>query len=218
MHPTQKKLLELLSEDKLANTTLRQLGILAGVKHPQNVKHHLVQLEKKGFIRYDQKSEKFAPVKRLAESIEGLISLPIFGTADCGVATHFADDYVEGYLKVSRKLLTKTRNIFILEASGDSMNKARVNNEKSIENGDYVVVDSDYKQPVNGDYIVSIVDGLANIKRFIEDRQNGQIVLMPESTKSYPPIFIATDEMDSYTLCGKVIQVIKKPKYKEENV
>ncbi|MFA4995638.1 MAG: S24 family peptidase [Patescibacteria group bacterium] len=212
MHSTQKKLLELLTDNKIGDVTLRQLGILAGINHPQNVKHHLDQLEKRGLVKYNPDSKKIDVVKKLSESSEGLLSLPIYGAADCGFATHFADNYVEGYLKVSKKLLTKTRNIFILEASGDSMNKAKVNGDKNIENGDYVVVDSEYQQPRNGDYIVSIIDGMANIKKYFEDRENEQIVLMPESTKNFPPIFIGIDEMENYSICGKVIQVIKKPK------
>lgn len=203
--------MDLLSDNKLENVSMRQIGLLVGINHPQNVKHHLAQLEKRGLIKFDRDSKIIQSVRKMSESSEGLVSLPIYGAANCGVATHFADNYVEGYLKVSKNLLKKSNNIFILQASGDSMNKAQVDG-RNIEDGDYVVVDSEYNQPRNGDYIVSVIDGLGNIKKYYEDHENQQVVLMPESTKNYPPIFIGLDEIDNYCISGRVIQVIKKPK------
>ncbi len=218
MHIYQKKILELTRNGPLHNVSMRFIGRLIGIKNPQNVKHHLAQLEIKGLVSYDPTAKILKglgdPKMPLVKS--GLVSVPIYGVANCGPATLLASDYVEGYLKVSKKLLgNKTKDIFIIQASGGSMNKADING-KNIEDGDYVVIDSEYKVPINGDYIVSVIDGLANIKRFIKDDQNKQIVLMPESTKDYPPIFIGIDELDKYTICGKVIQVIKKPKLKNQ--
>ena len=53
--------------------------------------------------------------------------------------------------------------------------------------------------------------GMANIKKFFLDRENRQVVLMSESTKDFPPIYIHED--DEFMVNGKVVQVIKKPRF-----
>lgn len=210
MHPIQKKILLLISSKPLAGLSMRQIGFMVGVDHPQLIKHHIEQLEKKGLIKYDKINKTLTSLQS-GQSDSTLLSLPIYGAANCGEATHFADNYIEGYLKVSKNLLKKTRDVIILEASGDSMNAAKINGQQNIEDGDYVVVDTEYRNPQNGDYVVSIIDGMANIKKFFFDRENHQIALVSESTKKYSPIFISPDEAENYSVSGKVIQVIKKP-------
>lgn len=50
MHITQVKILELAKEQPLKKMTLRQIGALIGVNHPQIVDHHLRMLIKNRFI------------------------------------------------------------------------------------------------------------------------------------------------------------------------
>ena len=90
------------------------------------------------------------------------------------------------------------------------MNRATIDGKK-IENGDYVIVDVDDKNVKNGDIVLSIIDGMANIKRLFVDHENNQVVLMADSTKEFPPIYIHAD--DDFMVNGKVIQVIKKPRF-----
>ena len=91
------------------------------------------------------------------------------------------------------------------------MNKANVDGQ-SIDDGDYVIVDPKARAIKNGDYVLSIIDGTANIKRYFNDRDNQRIILMSESSASFSPIFIHYQDMDNYLVNGKIIQVIKKPK------
>ncbi|MFC1802192.1 LexA family protein [Patescibacteria group bacterium] len=206
MHEIQKKLLKTIEKQNLSKMPLRAIGEVVGVKSAQKIKHHLLQLQKKGFIVYN-------PVKRQIKktqliSKEGLVSIPIIGSANCGPATIFAEPNVEGYLKISRKLSpSNSGKLYILRAEGNSMNRANINN-KNIEDGDFVVVDSEQKTPESGQYVISVIDGAANIKRFISDHGNNRIVLKSESTQDYLPIFIHED--DQYNLSGRVIDVIKK--------
>ncbi len=208
MHDLQKKLLNLSSQIDISKMTLRDLGeaVGEGRDNPQKVKHHLQQLLKKGVFKIEN-----GKYKRISESNSknsGLISLPILGSANCGEAISFADNHVEGYLKVSPKIIANKKNIFVVRAKGNSMNKALVNNE-SIDDGDYVLVDSDKKQPENGDYVLSIIDGLANIKKFKKDDNKGIIMLLSESSSSYDPIYIHQDDGDFYSVAGKVVGVLK---------
>lgn len=207
LHPTQQKILDLSEKQDITKIGYRKLGELVGVNHPQLVKHHLNQLIQKGFIKIDKSLNVLSQMKISDENQVHFINIPIVGKANCGQATMIADERIESFLKISPSLLDKRKNIFALEAKGDSMNRASVNG-KFINDGDYVIVDSDYKTPKAGDYVVSIIEGCANIKKLFMDKENNQIVLLSESTNNYPPIFI--DANVNFLINGKVIQVIKK--------
>jgi repressor LexA len=169
-------------------------------------------LEKNGLIRVDKKNRIIEKVKsgRLKDA-SSILAVPILGYANCGVASRVAEERPEGFLRVSSKLLSVTKNIFALRAVGNSLNRAEIGKDKkNLEDGDYAVIDYEYKTPQNGDYILSVIDGLANLKKYIWDKENNQIVLMSESTQAHTPIFI--HESDEYLIGGKIIQVIKTPK------
>ncbi len=218
MHNIQEKLLLLSEKKNLARLTLREMGEFIGEQgSPQKIKHHLIQLEKKGLIRVDKIKgliQRTEPgwVKGFAKKAR-LLSIPILGSASCGPAELFAEQNVQGYLRVSDTLLgrKKAGNFYALKANGLSMNRASVDG-KNIEDGDYLIIDNEISNPENGDVVVSVIDGMANIKRFILDRENEQIALLSESTKEFSPIYIHGG--DGYFVNGKVIQVIKKPKRK----
>lgn len=212
MHIIQKKLLKIIDEKNIGGLTLRQIGDLIEENLPQKIKHHLSQLERKGFVLIDKKNKK---IRRINETkISGLfVSVPIVGSANCGPATIYADQNIEGYLKISKRFVSNKKNLFAIKAEGNSMNKAKIMNKsniasKNIESGDYVIVDSKSISPHDGDYIVSIIDGLANIKKYRLDKKNFRIALLSESTQEYAPIFI--HENDNFMINGKVIDVIKK--------
>lgn len=209
MHSLQEKLLNLIDSRQIGSLSLREIGSLIGERFPQKVKHHLAQLEQKGLIKIDRSNKNINRIKSGKIKDSNLLSIPILGAANCGQAVQYADQHCSGYLRVSPALLSKQKDIFVLQADGPSMNKAEVNG-KQIEDGDYLIIDGDYKTAKNGDIVVSIIDGMANIKRFFKDQENNQVVLMSESTKDFAPIYIHED--DDFLINGKVIQVIKKPK------
>jgi SOS-response transcriptional repressor LexA len=217
MHSIQEKLLKLSATINLAQLSLREIGKHINETSPQKIKHHLLQLEKNGLIQMDRLAKvlvKTRPGLASPSSVGGknsLFAVPILGTANCGPAAAYAEQEAEGYLRVSGKLLTKKKGIFAIKASGHSMNKANINGQ-SVEDGDYVLVDPTATLIKNGDYVLSIIDGLANIKRYFKDAENHRVILLSESSASFAPIFIHRDDMDNYLVNGKVIQVIKKPR------
>lgn len=210
MHKIQEKILVLLQSKNLNGLTLREIGELIGEKYPQKIKHHLSQLQKRGLVKIDNKNKIIEKIARGPIENTRLISIPIVGAANCGPATIFANENIEGYLKISKSILKKAKNIFAIRAQGFSMNRATVNGN-TIEDGDYLLVDSEQTTPHNGDIILSVIDDMANIKKYVWDEANNQIVLVSDSTQDIPPIFIHED--DSFMINGKIIQVIKKPKF-----
>lgn len=210
MHKIQEKLLGLAKGSSIGHLTLREIGEMIDEKFPQKIKHHLDQLEKKGFIRQDRTHGRIDVINHEESFNSGLVSVPLVGAANCGPATIFATENIEGYLKISPTLLKRHKNIFAIKAQGLSMNKASIDGKK-IEDGDYLIVDSSDFSPQNGDIVLSIIDAMANIKRYIWDDENQQVVLTSDSTTDFPPIYVHSD--DDFIINGKVVQVIKKPKY-----
>lgn len=184
---------------------------------PQKIKHHLSQLEKKGFF----KVEKYKGVqKRTWDTVPGLLSnnselfsIPVIGTANCGPANLYAETNFQGFLKVSSKLLGRknSNGLFAIKADGASMNRAEIEGKK-LEDGDYAIVDAELRNPHQKDIVLAIVDDKATIKRFIMDKKNNQIVLMADSSYDYEPIYLHPE--DEFQINGKVINIIKKPNIK----
>lgn len=207
MHVLQQKLLKLISERNIAGLKLREIGGLISEKHPQKVKHHLNQLKEKGLIIHNKARRIIIRTDKTNKSNKRLVSIPILGSASCGPATLFADENLEGYLKISTKLIKPKERLFAVKALGPSMNKAKVNN-KNIQSGDYVIIDAEKKSPQNGDYVLSIIDNVCNIKKIFIDTKNEQVILLSESTENYPPVYIHPHEVN-YFINGKAIDVIK---------
>jgi SOS-response transcriptional repressor LexA len=215
MHTTQQKILELARSQNLASVSLRRIGESIGESgSPQKIKHHIEKLKEKGLLLADNNG-KLLPAKGGLNEATSLISLPILGSANCGSARSYANGEIEGYLKVSKgilgeNLIKKINDLFVIRATGHSMNRANIRG-KSIDDGDYVIAERTYSPPQNGDYIISIIEGLANIKKFFTDKKNRQIMLVSESSFSFSPIFIHEQDYADYFVGGKVAEVIKKP-------
>lgn len=212
MHIIQKQLLDLIAtHDDFGSYSLRKIAEMVGAEgKPQTAKYHLQQLEKDGLIQMNLEAGVIKLVKRgyAKASASPIYSLPVVGSANCGPATLFAEQNVDQYLKISSSLLPRNKsNLYALIADGDSMNKAEVEPGKVIESGDFVLVDSEYKSYKKGDIVVAVIDGLATIKRYREDKENKMIVLEADSTHKYLPIFI--HEGDDFQISGKVVGVIK---------
>ena len=212
MHIIQKQLLDLIATHAdFGSYSLRKIAEMVGAEgKPQTAKYHLQQLEKDGLIQMNLEAGVIKLVKRgyAKASASPIYSLPVVGSANCGPATIFAEQNIDQYLKISSSLLPRNKsNLYALIADGDSMNKAEVEPGKVIESGDFVLVDSDYKNYKKGDIVVAVIDGLATIKRYRENKANNMIVLEADSTHKYLPIFI--HEGDDFQISGKVVGIIK---------
>lgn len=207
MSLVQNKLLALLHDQGSVPLRYREIGRRIGQKYPQTVKYHIEVLKKKKLI---QEQNGLLILNKKDLTSEDFLNLPFYGIANCGPATVFANDNIEGYIKISRNALPKgdTKNFYLIRASGNSMNQAEVGpNRKSIENNDIVIVNAKEKSPQNGDYVVSVIDGCANIKKFSYNLNDNQIILKAESTDKYFPIVL--HETDDLNVAGKVIEVLK---------
>ncbi len=209
--PKQKIVLQAIKDFFSENgemPTVRELQGQAGrlglkLKSLRSFFLYLNELEEKGYI---ERTSEDRGIRLKGVTSESFLDVPVFGMANAGAATMFADQYIEGYLKVSKKIVRNARSVYAIQVSGTSMNKARVNG-KTIQNGDFILVDSSWNHYDNGDKVLVAIDGLATVKTYrTVDGRN--IVLLPESTdKKHKPIFL-TDE-DDFVINGKVIDVLK---------
>ena len=207
MNPIQQKLLDIAKLQDIEQVRRVDLVEMVNCEYPSQITHHLKQLIKRGdLVRIN---DRLLPAIKTGA---GLIRIPVMGEADCGEATKFADGQIVDNLSVSPSVIKKaklTDKLYALIARGDSMNHARVNN-KEIESGDYLIIDKkDNYIPKNDDIVVSIIGGLANVKRLRRDNANKRILLLSDSYRQqdYAPIIIA--EGDDFQIDGQVVDVIK---------
>lgn len=212
MNSLQKKILGLADTQDVGARTYYSIAKELKVDHPYKVKYAIDQLIKNGNLLNNRKTGSIIKVTERKNS-DGFLSIPIYGEASCGPPVAYADDTIKDFLKVSPSSLKtkKLKKIFALKAKGESMNQANIGGS-SIEDGDYVVVESsDWPDFTNGDYIVSIIGGMANIKRYMQDEANQRILLLSESYGESAPIVIGREDLDNYKIAGKVVEVVKAP-------
>lgn len=207
MHQIQQKILNFADKLNLKRDGLRQIGRLVGESHPFKVSYHLKKLEENGFIKIDKKTGEIKRTKNQKPQKGLFLAIPVLGSANCGEANIFAEENLEGYIKVSKNIIKAGNDLLAIKAFGNSMNKADVDGQ-SIEDGDYVVVDSRIR-PQSNDYVLAIIDNCANIKKMLLDSKNKIISLISESTENHPTIFI--HDTDKFLINGVVKYIIKKP-------
>ena len=177
--------------------------------------HYYIQkLEEEGYLQKVSNQPRSINVNSnefmksiLPKSVESF-SIPVLGSANAGPATSLAEENISGYLKVSHKDINRKNGVFALRVEGDSMNKAKIAG-KNLEEGDFVVIDSEYRSPKNGDYVLSVIDGYANLKKFERDNKTGEVLLISESTNpKHKPIYISSE--DNFMINGRIVNVVKK--------
>lgn len=216
MHHIQKKLLELAKTNNLAECTLRRTAELIGDPDmsPGQIQHHLLQLEKRNLLFINRKNK----TQRLESPVEDdrFVLVPIVGSASCGPALNYADEYNEGLLRISKQLLDKQskqsnsnkHKYIAVRADGDSMNNASVGRfRQSINSGDFVLVDISQRCTEDGDYVLSIIGGMANIKRLKKHEEYISLESESFTPERFPPIIV--DQSEDYMINGKVIAVYK---------
>lgn len=207
--PKQKIVLQAIKSYYAENgimPTIREIKDEAGnlglkLKSIRSFFNYLNELEDKGYI---QRTSEDRGIELKGITTKLFVDVPILGMANAGAASIYADEYFEGFLKVSKSIV-KDKDVFAIQISGNSMNKAKING-KTINNGDFVLIEKTNNYNY-GDKVLVVIDGLATVKTYRKfDEDN--IVLIPESTeKKHRPIFLTQE--DNFVISGKVIDILK---------
>ena len=213
MHAVQELMLQINRERNILDMKLSELRNLTGVKHLQQVKHHRNMLITKGLLPSpSQIKQTFSQAGILGDKSQ-LINIPIMGAVNAGIASIYTDGRVEDYLRISSEKLPLQykKTFYALKVVGNSMNQASVGpNKLNVEDGDYVIADGDCYVPESGDYVISLINDVANVKKFIVDEQEKQIILISESSHDYPPIILGINDQMDYLAQSPVLHVIKR--------
>jgi DNA polymerase V len=126
------------------------------------------------------------------------IKLPLFGHKVRAGFPSPADDYVEAWLDLNEHLIEHRDATFFLQASGDSMIGA------GIQEGNLLVVDRSLEAR-HGDIVIAVIDGELTVKRL--DKRRGRIRLIAENP-AYAPIELQDGQ--ELTIWGVVTSVIQR--------
>ena len=190
--------------------SMREIGEAVGLTSPSSVKHQLMALERKGYLRRDPKRPRAIEVVHPddARSVARWASdhepepdrdampapsyVPVVGRIAAG-GPILAEQVVEDVFPLPRQLVGDG-DLFLLKVAGDSMVDA------AICDGDWVVV---RRQPVaeNGEIVAAMIDGEATVKTL--RRSDGHVWLLPHNP-AYAPI-----PGDDATVLGRVVSVLR---------
>ncbi len=105
----------------------------------------------------------------------------------------YREDNILGQLDVME--LQSTTNLFAVQVEGDSMIHP-TNKDKSIEPGDFAIVDTSIP-PMSGDIVaISLKNGRQMIKQFVVDKA-GEIELRSYNKDEHPVIYINYSDIDA---------------------
>ena len=196
--------------------SMREIGEAVGLVSTSSVRHQLVTLERKGYLKRDPNRPRAYIVRQQEEAEDGStddatgLPLSVLGRAapgDVAGAAYvplvgriaaggpiLAEQSVEDVFPLPRQLVGEG-NLFLLQVAGDSMVEA------AICDGDWVVV---RQQPVaeNGDIVAAMLDNEATVKTY--RAKDGHVWLMPHNP-AFDPI-----PGDDSTILGRVVAVLRR--------
>ncbi len=161
-------------------------------------------LEKKDLVKRDKGRKLYLVENESFANLKNIFSIPVYGLASCGEALAYAEDNVDGFLRISKSLFRKvdSAKLFAVRTLGDSMDK------RGINDGDYVIFEK-YElggEDLEGKIVVAVINGMATIKSY--KKVSDDIVgLFPHSTNTiHQPIFIHSN--DSILIAGVFKKVL----------
>lgn len=193
--------------------SMREIGEAVGLTSPSSVKHQLMALERKGYLRRDPNRPRAIEVVHPDDSrgvgpfAQGQVGEDHLASGDAAPAPSYvpvvgriaaggpilADQVVEDVFPLPRQLVGDGE-LFLLRVVGDSMIEA------AICDGDWVVV---RRQPVaeNGEIVAAMIEGEATVKTL--SRKDGHVWLLPQNS-AYAPI-----PADDAVVLGRVVSVLR---------
>ncbi len=178
--------------------SLREIGREVGYNSPRSVQLMLERLERRGLLSYKNGIVQLSVESSIMHS-EKTIDIPLVGSVACG-SPSLAEQEIEAIVQISTKIAKPGYQYFLLRAVGTSMNLSGINH------GDLVLVRQQQTANEN-DRVVALINDDATIKHIHYDRENGIIVLRPNSTdQKHKPIVVTEDLI----LQGVVAAVLPK--------
>ena len=179
--------------------SFEEIGQGLGLSSLATVHKHISNLDQKGYLKRDynrSRSIDVVPNKSRAKSaMPAPLEFPLAGRIAAGKPIE-APETPE---TISLADFTRSKDVFVLEVSGESMQ------DEHIVNGDYVLVEKT-QTARNGEIVVALVDGAeTTLKRFF--RESEDTVRLQPSNKNMQPIMVPAANV---AIQGRVIGVLRK--------
>ncbi len=178
--------------------SFEEVGKGLGLSSLATVHKHISNLEKKGLLRRDYNRSRsidvLPPRGRLKQMMSAPLVLPLLGRIAAGRPI----EAVENPETISLQDFTGTKDVFVLQVRGDSMQ------DEAILDGDYVLVEKT-QTARDGEIVVALVDGMeSTLKRFYKE---GDHIRLQPSNAAMQPIMVPAAGVQ---LQGRVIGVLRK--------
>lgn len=182
LHPFQEKLLDLLKTNIEDPLTMRELQEELSASSPSLVYHHILQLEKKGYLKRNPSNPQDYEI--LTDSPDKkIVYLNLYGLAHCGPKGSILDGNPIDRIPLSRKILTGSAdNTFLVKAKGNSMSP-------KIHEGDLVIAKKTNAYD-NGDVVVCVNNGEALIKKIRKEEKH---IWLFSINEKFEPFLAAKD-------------------------
>lgn len=206
----QRRILEVITDSTVLRgypPSIREIADAVGLQSTSSVSYHLTQLEKKGFLRREDKKPRAVDVRNFKENPKPARTKQAEASDDQPAATYvpvvgqiaagnpiLAEQNVEAVFPLPSELVGNGE-LFLLQVVGESMRDA------GIFNGDWVVVRSQNVAEF-GDFVAAMIDGDATVKEF--HKNNDGVWLLPHNDLFEP---IPAEEAQ---ILGKVVAVLRK--------
>lgn len=208
----QRRILQVITDSTVLRgypPSIREIADAVGLQSTSSVSYHLGQLEKKGYLRREDKKPRAVDVRNFNDEPKPRRSttsgqsasddqpaatyVPVVGQIAAGNPI-LAEQNVEAVFPLPSELVGNGE-LFLLQVVGESMRDA------GIFNGDWVVVRSQ-KVAEFGDFVAAMIDGDATVKEFHKNEDG--VWLLPHNDLFEP---IPAEEAE---ILGKVVAVLRK--------
>lgn len=181
--------------------SFEEIGQGMGLSSLATVHKHVTNLEKKGLLKRDYNRSRsidlIAPkgkMKQVMAAAAAVAELPLLGRIAAGRPV----EAMENPETISLTDFTRSKDVFVLEVRGDSMQ------DEAILDGDYILVEKT-SVASNGDIVVALVDGTeTTLKRIYKE---GDKVRLQPSNAAMQPILVPAAAV---RIQGRVIGVLRK--------
>ena len=178
--------------------TVREIAEALGVNSPATIQAHLDCLANKGYIKKGNGKNRTIELmvdNEFMEKNEEVVEVPLLGKITAGNPIEAIENPDE-YFSLPAYLIPKSKEVFTLNVSGDSMINA------GILDGDIVIVERQ-NTARNGEIVVAMTEeNEVTLKTFYKEKDH--IRLQPENDTMDPII------LDNCTILGKAIGLYRK--------
>jgi repressor LexA len=176
--------------------TYQQMCDTLGFNSKNGIKKHIEALVKKGYLEKDSSPRGIRiinPEYKPWGTEEPTV--PLIGRIAAGFPI-LAEENVERYIPVPRRLIQSEGRYYALRVHGDSMINAGI-----LEDDLVIVKAADLA--INNDIVVALIDGEVTIKRFVN--KNNLKYLKAEN-----PVYEDLYPVESFAIQGKVVGLIRE--------